>query len=174
MSATNRGSERIAQDAYTTPGYVVDALLEYVNFQGATFLEPCRGLGTIYERVPLAHSCKRHCEITEGIDYLKSPCQADIIITNPPYSLAQELLEKSLREAHTVIYLLRVNWLGAVKRRSFWMQNKPSHLFVITPRPSFVGNKNDATEYAWFAWDRGNRLRTDHWLTVLHCPKVLG
>lgn len=43
MSATNRGSERLAQDAYTTPGYVVDALLEHINFDKGTCLSSRRG-----------------------------------------------------------------------------------------------------------------------------------
>ncbi len=90
-----------------------------------------------------------------------------MIITNPPYTLAMQFLQKSLREAETVIYLLRLNFLGSVARKEFWEQNKPTHIFVITPRPRFVNGQSDACEYGWLVWDRGLRILNEpgiYWL----------
>jgi hypothetical protein len=168
VSATGRGAERIPEDAYQTPGYCVDALLPFIAWpKVGSFLEPCRGAGAIYGRVSAAR--KEWCEISEGRDYLTAryPARFDLIITNPPFSRAMEFLIKSLDEADTVIYLMRVNMLGAKKRRDFWNRRPPSHLFPLAKRPSFKGNGTDATEYAWFAWDRGGLIRADRWLTVL-------
>jgi len=82
--------------------------------------------------------------------------------------LALEFLTKSLDEANTVIYLLRVNMLGAQCRKDFWNSHPPSPLFPLAKRPSFTGgSRADATEYAWFAWDRGGLIQADGWLTVL-------
>jgi hypothetical protein len=162
MSATNRGGKRQAQDSYQTPAWCIDALLPYIDWPRAvSFVEPCRGNGHIYDRVPL--SDKRYAELSEGIDYLATPFgPVDLIITNPPYSLALAFLEKSLAEASTVIYLLRLNFLASKGRVEFWRQNRPDHVLVLTPRPSFVNGGNDACEYAWICWDREGLIKTDH------------
>lgn len=172
MSSTGRGATRVSQDVYPTPGYCVDKLLPWVSFRsgdtGRTqFVEPCRGDGAIYDRIP-AGCWKQHCEIREGTDYLTTPfAQQDIIITNPPYSLAMEFLRKSLGEAHTVVYLLRLNFLGSLARKPFWDEHPPTHLFTITPRPRFVNGGSDSCEYGWFVWDRGGRVLTDRRFLVL-------
>ena len=156
MSSTNRGAERRLHDMYATPAPAIDALLNVLQYSPLHhFHEPCRGDGAIYDRIQCLRS---HCEITEGIDYLThSPTlHYDLIITNPPFSLALEFLQKSLSEADTVIYLLRLNFLGSQKRRAFWQANRPSHVLVLSKRPSFTDDgSTDSIEYAWFCWDRG-------------------
>lgn len=93
---------------------------------GDTFLEPCRGdEGRIYDRVPLPESQKDWAGISMGRDYLAHDFgrQFDVIITNPPFSLTEEFLEKSLAELKpdgTLIYLQRVNFLGSIKRVPFF------------------------------------------------------
>jgi hypothetical protein len=165
---------RIAQDVYITPAYCVDKLLPWIDFavrapsQTVTFFEPCRGTGALTDRIP-AHAYREHCEISEGVDYLATTVEPglDIIITNPPYSLALEFLRKSLGEAYTVVYLLRLNFLGSVARKPFWDEHPPTHLFTITPRPRFVNGGSDSCEYGWFIWDRGGRVLTDRRFLVL-------
>jgi hypothetical protein len=66
-----------------------------------------------------------------------------------------------ISEAHTVVYLLRLNFLGSAKRKPFWDAHPPTHLLTITPRPSFVNGGSDSCEYGWFCWDRGGRVLTD-------------
>lgn len=156
MSSTNRGAERKPQDMYPTPATAIDALLNVMKFpHWISFHEPCRGKGAIYDRMRVLH--RSYCEITEGIDYLThTPTLSyDLIITNPPFSLALEFLQKSLQEATTVVYLLRLNFLGSQKRRPFWQANRPSHVLVLSSRPCFTGDgKTDSIEYSWFCWDR--------------------
>ena len=170
VSATDRfdGEKRRPQDEYQTPVYCVEKLIPYISFHGdCHFLEPCAGEGNIVDIVsPLVKSVTT-CEIKAVKDYFAFSGSADLIITNPPFSLAIDFLEKSLGEADTVVYLLRLNFFGSVKRKEFWNKNKPSHLFVLTPRPSFTEGGTDSCEYGWFCWDRRNRVKADHWLTVL-------
>lgn len=172
MSSTGRAPVRIAQDVYPTPAYCVDKLLPWLDFSNddrkpLKFFEPCKGEGVIYDRIPATE--KGYCEIREGSDYLTTPLYSrrDLIITNPPYTLALEFLTKSLSEADTVIYLLRLNFLGSKQRKAFWDKHPPTHLFVITPRPRFVNGGSDSCEYGWFCWDRGMRVLTDNPFTVL-------
>lgn len=155
MSSTNRGADRMTNDMYPTPAATIDSLLAVMSIPNwASFHEPCRGNGAIYDKVQLAD--RTHCEIAEGIDYLSTDIgTVDLIISNPPFSLALEFLQKSLQEAGTVCYLLRLNFLGSQKRRAFWQANRPSHVLVLSKRPCFTGDgKTDSIEYAWFCWDR--------------------
>lgn len=196
MSSTNRGAQRIENDKYNTPQLAIDALLSVLSipFLG-TFIEPCRGAGTIYNSVPVFSQEKRWAEIDEGVDYLSTDFGGiDLIITNPPFSHAIEFLQKSLTEANSVWYLLRLNFLGSQKRKAFWNENPPSHVLVLSERPCFVwvcqnkackamyepgsttvceacGGKvraqTDSIEYAWFGWDRLNVCRLSPGVHVL-------
>jgi hypothetical protein len=82
------------------------------------------------------------------------------------YCLAMKFLVKSLAEAGTVVYLLRLNMLESLSRRDF-RRNPPSHLFVLARRPSFVGKGTDSTGYGWFVWDRAGVVTGDGWLRSL-------
>lgn len=155
MSATNRGSERKANDLYETPDYTIESLLKVLDLSRInTFLEPCKASGQIYNKINCLF--KNWCEIDVGRDYLSYPFNNyDLIITNPPFSLAKEFLEKSLKEAQSVWYLLRLNFLESKIRADWWQGKEPSHLLVLSARPSFTDDgKTDATGYAWFGWDR--------------------
>ena len=181
MSSTNRGTSRITNDNYPTPAPAIDALLGVLSIPDwAVFHEPCRGTGAIYDRIQCAH--KSYCEIDEGIDYLSyaalwpyaitttnlSRISYNLIVTNPPFSLAMEFLQKSLTEADTVIYLLRLNFLGSQKRRPFWRANRPTHVLVLSSQPCFTGDgKTDSIEYAWFCWDRGGFVGLEPGVHVL-------
>ena len=80
----------------------------------------------------------------------------DLIVGNPPYRLAQEFVEVSLRliaPGGLMAFLLRLNFLAGRRRRSFWRKHKPGHVVVLVERPSFTSDGNsDATEYALFVW----------------------
>lgn len=170
MSATNRGAIKNQNDFYPTPDYTVNSLLEYIDFNNInSFLEPCRGDGKIYDKI----SCtiKTYCEISDDIpkDYLKTQYNKfDLIVTNPPFSLAQEFLEKSLIESDCTCYLLRLNFLGSAKRKELWERiGTPNKLLVLSKRPSFTGKGTDATEYAWFCWDKTNNIKLKDGIYIL-------
>jgi hypothetical protein len=190
MSSTNRnGSKRIVQDLYPTPLYSIKPLIERIDFSNVkTFLEPCKGDGRIMNLIP-DHIQKDWSEISEGRDYLHSNLENrkiyDLIITNPPFGISMDFLNKSLCEGKTICYLQRINWLGSQTRKDFWNNNIPDKLFVLAKRPEFVKeylimkfgeNVNlkakaeelelklgtDSTEYAWFIWDKLNIVKGRH------------
>jgi hypothetical protein len=138
MSSTNRGARRITNDEYFTPASAIDPLMATLAIpREIRFLEPCRGGSAIYDRVTTWF--KEWAEIAEGVDYLSAPLWGtDLIITNPPFSLALEFLEKSLEEADSVFYLLRLNFLGSKKRKAFWNKHRPTHQLVLSERPCFA------------------------------------
>ncbi|HGS4926192.1 TPA: DNA methyltransferase [Vibrio parahaemolyticus] len=164
----------IEREMYPTPDEVVDALLKHLEIRPSDkFLEPCKGTGSIYGKIKLPEEQKYFAEISEGIDYLETNFEKmDIIITNPPFSLSEEFIKKSLSELAddgTMIYLQRVNFLGAIKRIGFWQEvGMPNKLPVIIPRPKFIrGKTGDSCEYAWFVWDRGHRLNLNDGLSSI-------
>lgn len=182
MSATNRGAVRREADFYETPPESVEALLRsYKAIEyGDKILEPSAGSGAIIqvlrslgydndidaveirpeETVNLYRSGATDVFIE---DYLKfSKRKYDLIIGNPPYSLAQEFIDKSLElltPGGRLVFLLRTNFLESEKRFNWWSDKIPSGLYVLHKRPSFTGKGTDATSYSWFIWDRW--LQTD-------------
>lgn len=176
MSSTN--GNVLPRESYPTPRSVVVALLSHLNIRPTdNFLEPCRGTDAIWSHISLPDSQKHWAEIEQGKDYLKTkfPNKMDIIITNPPFSLTEEFIEKSLSELNedgTMAYLQRVNFLGSKKRVPFWKKvGFPDKSPIIVPRPRFVGGNSDSCEYAWFIWDRGNRFNIDKGLSHLICDQ---
>ncbi|WP_373069854.1 hypothetical protein [Sulfurimonas sp.] len=167
MSSTNRGAVRNAHDFYATPQEPIELLLNELDLSKvSSFCEPCRGDNAILKHFAGVDRLD-YAEIREGINYLEKDYEADLIVTNPPFSEALEFLEKSLNEAKTVVYLLRLNFLGSQKRKQFWNDNPPSHIFVLSKRPSFTGKGTDSTEYAWFCWDKSEVIKRDSGVYVL-------
>lgn len=178
MSATNRGEIRSENDFYPTPIWLIQPILPFVlpgktrvpeSEEEFTILEPACGSGSIVTeienfptRVPLCIDCMdidpNSFDCRQG-DFLEEDPEPifDLIITNPPYSYAQEFIDharKFLRGPESALcFLLRINFLGAQKRASWWRENGPSGIYVTPRRPSFRKGKTDATEYAWFLWD---------------------
>jgi len=165
MSKTKK--TRIDKDNYPTPIPVVEALLDKITFRPKDrFLEPCRGVGrNIYNRVKLPNEQKSWAELDEGVDYLTTKFSTkDVIITNPPFSLTVEFLEKAVSEMEhdgTLVFLQRVNFLGAKCRVDFWERvGFPNKTPIIIPRPRFVNGGSDCCEYMWMIWDYGNRFKS--------------
>lgn len=162
MSSTN--GTVIPRELYPTPLVTVDSLLSKLKLKPTdTFLEPCRGTDAIYSKVNLPDEQKYWAELSMGVDYLETPfSNIDVIITNPPFTLTEEFLRKSLSELApngTLAYLQRVNYLGSKKRVPMWTEiGFPNKTPVIVPRPRFVNGGSDSCEYCWFIWDYGNRF----------------
>jgi len=180
MSATNRGSKRIESDFYATPESVIHKFLNNYNYNmnGLTILEPSAGSGNfckvIKEQYPLSNiyaietrqeekeNLQQYCKAVHIGNFLEygNILDLDVIIGNPPYSLAQEFLEKcfSIAEEQTkIIMLLRTAFLESKKRHAFWKKHPVNHLVVLSERPSFTGKGTDATSYSFFVWDGSGR-----------------
>ena len=74
-----------------------------------------------------------------------------IVISNPPFSDAQQFIEKSLecvKEWWFVIMLLRLNYFGSQARKKFRENNMPKYAFVHHKRIGFTDDgKTDSIEY---------------------------
>lgn len=172
MSATGRGAARQTADAYYTPAWCVERLLERVRLPGGRWLDPAAGEGAIvravnalrtdvrWSAVELREECAPPLRALVGpgsmhiANFLElglSLASERVIITNPPYSLAREFVEACLPSGAFVVMLLRLNWLGTAERAE-WLRGRIPDVYVLPDRPSFVAGGTDATEYAWMVW----------------------
>lgn len=187
MSATGRseaagtGVVRHPDDFYATPEWCTRAILPHLGLQPDDIvLDPCCGDGAILRaaaglpitlrlrgieydgeraRVARLHGFDVSCgdALFPATDW----GVPRVILTNPPFSLALDFVQKSIGEVRstasgvgTVCFLLRLNWLASQKRAAWMRLNTPS-VYVLPRRPSFTGKGTDATEYAWMVWQRG-------------------
>ena len=182
MSSTNRGQQRNKDDYYLTPNWCVREFLHnWKDFGELTeysaILDPSSGglvkNGVVVEESTYPKILNEHGLNCVTIDiredscchfkqnYLEMPLTntQDLIITNPPYSLAQEFIIKALDDVKYggwVVMLLRINFLGSQKRTPFFREYMPNSVYVHSKRPSFTNKGTDSTEYAHFVWQKGN------------------
>lgn len=183
MSATNRGAVRRESDFYATPLESVYSFLDAYNGikPSDKILEPSAGNGAILHALA-SRGYKNRITAVEirpeeiGLyfftndvrygDFLNMDFEErfDVIIGNPPYSLAQEFIDKALsilNPGGRLIFLLRTNFLESEKRFKWWQDKTPRGLYTLHKRPSFTGKGTDATSYSWFVWELSDR-QTDN------------
>lgn len=191
MSATNRaGSSRSPNDFHETPAWSVRAILPQLP-KRCRYLDAGCGSGAIGSvvakegtpfglvsgvevDVELANRAASIGMVVETADFLQIPNKewedTQVVISNPPYTLAMEFIQKALELVRpnmgTVAMILRIPFLAARSRAEFHQTN-PSDVFILPKRPSFTGGGTDATDYAWFVWGPG---RGNHW-HILDIPK---
>jgi hypothetical protein len=187
MSSTNRGGKRSPADNYPTPSFCVHRLLERVELPGGLWYEPCAGEGAIIEAVNQVRDDVewRATELRENgheelvrrhgrLPGFRANCgdaldpypfdrsdPVKVVITNPPFSIAFELLNHEMREHPDamIALLLRINFWGSKKRQPFF-EKFPADTFILPNRPSFRGaGTTDSIEYAWFIWPGQPRMR---------------
>jgi hypothetical protein len=97
--------------------------------------------------------------VRSGVDWTAEDVAGgpwDVIITNPPYSVAEAFARRALGRlgpGGVLVLLVRLSFLGSTGRRPFWAEFPLSELCVIRPRPSFTGDGgSDTSEYAWAVW----------------------
>lgn len=149
MSATNRGTKRKPYDFYATP---VDVVENFLNNYDITALEireeELDNLNELANKVIIGE---------DFLNYNFGDKKFDVIIGNPPYSLAKEFIEKCFElqsDSGVVIMLLRTAFLESKSRYEFWQDNPLTELHILSKRPSFTGKGTDATSYSWFVWDK--------------------
>lgn len=176
--------ERQAEDYYSTPTEEVTNILETLNidFTNQSILEPCAGgghmLSAIYDyiqnmdnvnliatEIMTRPSCDDKLKIEYGKQYdffnddypYKS---VDWIIMNPPYSVIEPFVMKSLGIANKGIIMLgRLQFLeGKARYENILKDNPPSEVYIYVDRISCFKNGNvnqkmaSAQAYAWFVW----------------------
>ena len=156
--------ERAEGDFYKTPDHATLSLLERESFPGSIW-EPACGDGAISKLLGM------ECRSTDlhyrgygqgGTDFLITDGEADHIVTNPPYSLAEPFVRHALKcSRRKVAMLLKLNFLEGQKRKALFAETPLKTVYVFSKRPSFdrgdvKGKGNGLLAYAWFVWGKSH------------------
>ncbi|CAH1665673.1 MULTISPECIES: hypothetical protein [unclassified Chelatococcus] len=168
-------------DFYATPREAVEALLAIESkwLPQGTIWEPACGDGAIVNvlrakghTVVATDLVDRGCpDSVGGLDFVRDgryPGQGvtQAIVTNPPFKLAREFVERALHECGYVAMLLRLAFLEGTARRP-WFEMRPlarvhvaSRRLPMMHRHGWDGPKaSSAVCHAWFIWDRRHEGR---------------
>lgn len=168
-------------DRHFTPTWAVEALLHNYRPPAGDVLEPARGIDRIASVVEKYHRSAGTTYASDISDHLffgnfigplywwywkhGNRKTFSCIITNPPFTLAQEFVERAHLMLNKpwggdVVMLLRLGFLASKRRQAFWKQYPLAKLLVLSKRPSFreEGSATDASEYAWFIWSTTQHL----------------
>lgn len=177
MSTTR---QRVDNDFYATPSNAVTAILNEIKLNGS-ILEPAAGQGHIskllreyypYSEIVSTDLVQREekfgIPIQGNVDFLKHEFgrKFDNIITNPPFNLAQQFIEKALKLANDkVIMFSKIQLLEGSKRRTMFDNTPLKYVYVFTKRVNPLRNGEELDEkgkpwastmcFAWFVWEHG-------------------
>ena len=175
MSTTR---DRVKNDYYATPYETTEALLNNVDFAGS-FLEPCVGGGHIADVIKRYYPSSeiftldlidRDYPNTVVGDFITYDFdrQFESIITNPPFSIAQEFLEKGMevvKDNGKIAMFLKIQFLEGNKRKEMFKKYPPKYVYVFSKRQNPWRNGNPLDEkgkpwsstmcFAWFVWEKG-------------------
>lgn len=179
LAGGNSVTKREENDFYATdPQTLKMFLYEFWKdngFEGGEILEPACGQGhiskTLKELLPRFNITSTDLIDrgygTGGIDFLTHNYGRtfDVVITNPPFSLAKEFIEKGLEVSDKhVIMLCKIQLLEGIKRKDMFENTPLKYVYVHTTRqatwkegqPLDPKGKKWATTMclAWFVWDK--------------------
>ncbi len=175
MSVTR---ERVDNDFYATPTSAVEAILNEVKLNGS-ILEPAAGEGHIskvlkeyypYSEIVSTDLVQREerfgIPIQGRVDFLTYNFNRkfDNIITNPPFTLAQEFIERALELSNDkVIMFAKIQLLEGDKRRKMFGNTPLKYVYVFSKRVNPLRNGEELDErgkpwastmcFAWFVWE---------------------
>ena len=177
MSTTR---ERVDNDFYATPISAVRQILDEIELKGS-ILEPACGEGHIstvlreyYPKAPIISTDlvqrkdRFNCNVTGGIDFLTHNFgkKFDNVITNPPFNLAQEFIERALHITNDkVVMFAKIQLLEGSKREKMFKNTPLKYVYVFTKRVNPLRNGEELDEkgkpwssticFAWFVFEHG-------------------
>lgn len=108
-----------------------------------------------------------------GVDYLTCKETRPIVITNPPFHLAREFVEKALADgAERVYLLLKATYWHAARRTDLFEGTPHSRIMPLSWRLDFTGEGSPPMECCWFEWIRGYQGLYPKYGPILKRPKI--
>lgn len=130
--------------------------------ESTVFLEPCNGTGAISSVLEQKNHnvIKRDLyTMEEKHDFFVSdlPTMFDIIITNPPYCLKHEFLQRCLDIGKPFCLLVPIQQLSCTRALKMVGSSK-LHILMLCPRPSFIDKNGVNLAMTPTCWVIGNFL----------------
>lgn len=162
-------------DDFPTPPWATRALIEHIigtdRVNGLSCLEPAAGRG--YMAKPLSEYFAKvdvadihpygYAPLKDFLTYPYEALSHDWVITNPPFCLAEQFVERAMTVARRgVAILARTVFLESIGRYEDIFKNTPPSIFAqFCERVPMVKGRLDrkastATGYAWFVWIKDN------------------
>ena len=164
-------------DDFPTPPWATRALCEWLTRQASQPLDILRCREPAANRGHMVAPLREYFASVEASDvfdygtgyperdYLFGalPEQVDWTITNPPFRLAEQFIERALLTSRQgVAMIVRAAFLEGVGRyERLFSQTPPSHVLQFTERVvmhkgKLSANGSTATAYAWLVWKLGD------------------
>ena len=179
LAGGNPKNKRVENDFYATDPLAVEMLMDKYEFNQGSFLEPCVGngniSGVIKERfltspitgIDIVDRGYPNTIVGDFLTYVTNE-KYDNIITNPPFSLAMEFVEKGmelLKPNGKMAMFLKIQFLESEKRVALFEKYPPKYIYVFSKRMATWNSgeqfddkgKRWATTmcHAWFVWEEG-------------------
>lgn len=161
--------DRAKFDYYTTPKLAVEELLKLEKFSPIIWEPACGELAISNILEEFGYKVRSSDIIdranNEVLDFLSTEEKWEHdIITNPPFSMSTEFVEKALsimEEGSKLAFFLRIQFLESVKRRKLFEVSPPKRIWVASRNLRCAKNgdwKNasgNASTYIWAIWEKG-------------------
>lgn len=163
MSAAGRGGARVESDNYPTPPWCTRRILEALHPEHGDpwrIVEPCAGEGAIARVLVAAYpraivvggdirdvfetpGCVSYCwDATKPFGLLGGAAPVlralDLLITNPPFNLAHEIIQAQRDTARLCVYLLRSSFIAG-ERAEAYRHDMPDE-YRLPERPEFIAS----------------------------------
>lgn len=169
-------------DYYPTPRWCVLALLRHADLwlpAEPSVLDPACGEGAILDAVRdeipgadlwgielhegrAARAVSQRRQVVQGNGLELDWGVPDLVLGNPPYTLANEFAWKAAAWAAehqtTAAMLLRLSFLEPASGRAVLFAQHPPDVYVLPRRPAFDGRGTDNITSAWFVWPGSGRI----------------
>lgn len=153
------GGKRHKNDFYPTPPECTIALIDFLENhfllrKGDSIWEPACGNNAMVDVFKKRGYVVHGTDIEQGQNYLTGSLGEDFdwIITNPPFSLAKEFIEKSIAEGKPFALLLKSQYWHSSKRLKLFKDHQPAYVLPLTWRPDFTGEGNSLLDMMWVVW----------------------
>lgn len=171
LSANSHSEEdREQNDYYATDPIAAVKLLEIESFS-QNIWEPCCGEGHLSKILVENGKNVHSTDLIDrgygigGFDFLQQKEKVNCdIITNPPYSMAQEIIEHAMSitsPGNKVAMFLKIQFLETPKRKKLFDKYPIKTIHLSSKRIScakngdFENQKSSAVFYAWYVWENG-------------------
>ena len=175
ITGGNTAYKRNGSDFYPTPCEVTLSLLNFLMIpKNKIIWEPACGDGDMSRVMQEIGYTVKESDIQKGEDFLEIPIkECDWIITNPPFSKAEQFIRRCNQHNKPFALLLKSQYWHAKKRYNLFDEITPSIILPLTWRPDFCfrqrGRGSPLMDVMWVVWDleRKNHLNYPLYIPLL-------
>ena len=122
-------------DEWYTDQATVDKCLELLSAtSGSIVMCPFDSEDSLFVKTLLSRGYQVIHSIT---DYLTNDYEYDYLVTNPPFSIKDSVIEKVFQSGKRAVLILPLDSLGGVKRHSLYQQYEYPNIYIPTRRVSY-------------------------------------